>query len=132
MNYPVRRKLWFLAFAWHMLAMRLRLCRHSESLMTWRSGWAGGSQAKTTCNNLRTSGSVIPVSVFFPQTPFLQHQEPQRQHHQGHVVVIAPPTTHLVVVQTHFLFATQKTVFHRPAIVPRLRHLQQRTIGSGV
>src|SRR4051794_19484643 len=100
--------------------MRFRRWRHFESLIARRSGCLGGSGAKMTWSSRRTSGSVSPSSVFFPQTPGLQDQEPKRQHHQGHVVVKAAPATDLIVVQPHFLLAAQETVLHRPAVVPGL------------
>src|SRR6516164_2727200 len=114
MNYPVLRNRFFRALAWQALAIRLRSCRQAERLITCRSGWAGVSGAKMTCSNLRTSGSVIPVSVFFPQPPLLQQQEPESQHRQRHVVVPATPATYFVVFQAHLLLAAQKAVLHRP------------------
>src|SRR5713101_3196595 len=103
MNYPVFRNRCFRALPWQSLASRFRCCRHSDRLITCRSGCVGSSGANMTCNNLLTSGSVIPVSVFFPQAPLLQYQEPQGQHGPRHVVVPTTPATHLVVIQTYFL-----------------------------
>src|SRR6266496_3204250 len=131
MNYPVLRNLCFLALAWHSLAIRFRSCRHSDRLIACRSGYAGISGAKMTCNNRLTSGSVMPVAVFFPQAAPLHLQEPQCQHHQGHVMVPAAPAADLIVVQTHLLFASQKAVLGWPAIMTRLRQCQQRTVRSG-
>src|SRR5688572_14558908 len=103
MNYPVFRNRSLRALSWQSLASRLRCCRHSESRITCRSGCVCGSGAKMTCNSLRTSGSVMPVAVFSPQAALLQHQEPQGQHGQGHVVMPTTPATHLVVIQANFL-----------------------------
>src|ERR1700730_15537199 len=116
MNYPVFRNLSFLACAWQSLAIRFRCCRHSERLITCRSGCVGVSGANMTCNNLLASGSVIPVSVFPPQAPPFQHQEPKCQHHQRHVVVPTAPTSNFVVVQTYLLLSPQEAVFNGPAV----------------
>src|SRR5437870_428980 len=132
MNYPVFRNRSFRALPWQSLAIRFRCCRHSERLITCRSGCVGGSGAKMTCNNLLTSGSVMPVSVFPPQAPLLQQQEPQRQHGQRHVVVPTTPATHLVVIEAYFLLATQKAVLHWPTVMACLHHLQQRAVRGGV
>src|SRR5438552_18339218 len=105
MNYPVLRNRVNRARAWHALAIRFRLWRQADRLMACRSGWAGGTGANTTCNNRRVSGSVMPVVVFSPQPALFQRQEPQRQHHQCHVVVKATPPANLVVVQAYLLFA---------------------------
>src|SRR5437773_1265993 len=128
MNYPVLRNRCFRALAWQALAIRLRCCLHADRLITCRSGCAGVSGAKMTCSSRLTSGSVMPVSVFSPQTSFLQHQEPEGQHRQRHVVVPTAPATHFVVVQAYFLFAAQETVLDRPAVMACLYHLQQRTV----
>src|SRR6266849_3243639 len=132
MNYPVFRNRSFRARAWQSLAIRFRCCRHSERLITCRSGCEGSSGANMTCNNLLTSGSVIPVSVFSPQAPLLQHQEPQGQHGQCHVVVPTTPATYLVVIQAYFLLAAQKAVLDRPTVMACLHHLQQRAVRSGI
>src|SRR6266403_3280764 len=100
--------------------------------MTCCSGRPGASGAKMTCNNLLTSGSVMPVSVFSPQPPLLQHQEPKSQHRQGHVMVPTAPATHLVIIQAHFLLAAQEAVLDGPAVMSCLHPLQQRAIWSGV
>src|SRR5437016_4618575 len=132
MNYPVFRNRSFRALPWQSLAIRFRCCRHSERSMTCRSVCAGSSRAKMTCNNLLTSGSVIPVSVFPPQAPLLQHQEPQGQHGQRHVVVPTTPATYLVVIEAYFLLAAQKAVLDRPTVMACLHHLQQWAVRSGV
>src|SRR5215467_3747057 len=128
MNYPISRNLSFRAFAWHMAAMRFRRWRHWDSRIAWRSGRLGVAGAKMTCSSLRTSGNVRPSSAFSPQPPCLQDQEPHRQHHQGHVVVEAAPAADLIVVQAQLLLAARETVLDRPAVMPRLRQLQQRAI----
>src|SRR5262245_10463818 len=132
MNYPVSRSLCFRALAWHAAAMRFRRWRHADSRIAWRSGRWGGAGAKMTCSSLRTSGNVRPSAAFPPQPPRLQDQEPHRQHHQGHVVVEAPPAADLVVVQAHLLLAPQEAVLDRPAVMPRLRQLPQRAISARV
>src|SRR5262250_2051062 len=126
MNYPVSRNLSLRAFAWHMAAMRFRRWRHSDSLIACRSGRSGVAGAKMTCSSLRTSGNVRPSAVFSPQPPRLQDQEPHRQHDQGHVVVEAAPAADLIVVQPHLLLAAQEAVLDGPAVMRRLRQLQQR------
>src|SRR5271155_4670668 len=132
MNYPVFRNRSLRALAWQSRATRFRCCLHADRLITCRSGCAGASGAKMTCNNLLTSGSVMPVSVFFPQTPLLQHQKPQSQHRQRHMVMPATPATNLVVVQTYFLLATQEAIFNWPTAMACLHHFQQRTVRSGI
>src|SRR6202020_1405304 len=96
------------------------------------SRFRGATTAKTTWSNRRTSGTVIVVPGFFSQPAFLQHQKPQRQHHQRHVVVPTAPAPHLIFIQSHFVLAPQETVFDRPARVPDLHQGQQRTIPLGV
>src|SRR5438445_10340464 len=100
--------------------------------MTCCSGCVGGSGAQMTWNNLRTSGSVRPVAVLPPQTPLLQHQEPQRQHHQRHVMMPTAPAPDLVVIQAQLLLAAQEAILDGPAVMTCLRHLQQRTLRRGV
>src|SRR5262249_56913213 len=113
---------------WEGGALGFRRWRHADSWIACRSGCLGVAGAKMTCSSLRTSGNVRPVSVFFPQAPRLQDQEPQRQHHQGHMVVKAAPAADLIIVQPYLLFAAQETVLDGPAVMPRLRHLPQRAI----
>src|ERR1051326_5198481 len=130
MNYPVMRSLCFVALAWPSLAIRLRFCRHSDRRITCLSGCGGALGAKMTCNNLRTSGSVMPVSVFFPQAPSFHLQKPHGQHDQRHVMVPAAPAADFIIVQTRLLFAAQKTVLGRPTIMARLRKGHPRAVRS--
>src|SRR5262245_4318257 len=136
MSYPVsrnccrnrRRR----AFVWHCWAMRLRSCRHSDRAMAWAIGWRGAATANTTCNNRRTSGTVMVVPGFSPQPAFLQHQKPQRQHRQRLVVVPAPPAPHLIFIESHFALAPQEAVLHGPAAMGRLGHHPERAVRGGI
>src|ERR1043166_2062958 len=119
MSYPVSRNCVLRArvLAWHCWASRFRRCRHVEIAMAWAKGLRGATPASTPCNSRRASGSVIPASLFFPQPPLLQGQEPQGQHHQRLVVVPAAPALDLVVAQPQLILATQEAVLDRPARV---------------
>src|SRR6266487_2671606 len=112
MNYPVLRnccrRARARALAWHRRARWLRCCRQSEIAIACANGWGGAATANTARSNRRASGSVIPATLFFPQPPLLQGQEPQRQHHQRLVLVPAAPALDLVVPQAQLVLAPQE------------------------
>ena len=65
------------------------------------------------------------------EPPFLQGKQ-HRHHHEGHMMMPAPPTAYLVVAQPHVLFAMLQGAFNPVALPLQERQPRRRRIGRRV
>src|SRR5262245_5135805 len=68
----------------------------------------GGGFGSKRREKISRSCGTVKAGIFSPQPAFLQFQEPQGQQRQGHVVMPAHPTAHLIMAQSHIPFAGRK------------------------
>ena len=82
-------------------------------------------------NSSRTWGTVI-AGVFFPHTPSLQHQEPDRQQRQRDVMMPTHPTAGFVMIQPDFAVAELKQFFDPMPVIVGLDQLFDGDMRPGV
>src|SRR5579872_3697875 len=85
--------------------MRDSSLRRRTALTTAAIRSASGAGSRSSSVNTCRTWDAVTAGVFPPQTQTLGLQEPQRQQRQGHVVLPAHPTAHLVLGQPHLLLA---------------------------